>query len=55
MTRCGKQWYRFKSDAELAIEIIARKNRRRSKAVPRRPYFCERCDGWHITKTEEKK
>jgi hypothetical protein len=54
MTACGKQKYRYKSDAELAIEIIARKNRRQGKPVPQRPYFCAHCDGWHITSTEKK-
>jgi hypothetical protein len=47
---CAKHSYPDKRAAISARKIVLRTRGRHSRPMDLRPYFCEECRAWHLTK-----
>lgn len=45
---CGKLIYRHKKDAKANLRRLTRNRENHDKPGDFRPYWCERCEGWHL-------
>jgi hypothetical protein len=50
--RCGKHTYRDRRSVISAINVVMRRRKNRPKML--RPYYCDQCQGWHLTKQEKR-
>lgn len=50
--QCKKVMYKTEAYAQLDIDKIQRTSKR--VKIPKRPYYCIQCGGWHITSTDLK-
>lgn len=53
---CGKRIYNSRQEAVQAITGFHHDKRNsRSKIQPNAAYYCQECDGWHLTSGEQKR
>jgi len=50
MVGCGKMTYQTRDDAKYALNHLSKNNLDHNRSSPVRYYFCDICNGWHLTK-----